>query len=80
MRASGVDPQVVKTTKRSISLKSFHSLRHSFTTALANSNVPSDLRMKLTGHKSKVVHQVYSHHEMKTLRNAIELLPRIMER
>ena len=77
MLTAGIDPQEVKTTKHSMPLKSFHSLRHSFTSALANCGVPSDLRMKLTGHKSAQVHQLYTHHELQVLRDAVESLPRL---
>jgi integrase len=79
MRAAGIDPQIVKTSKHALPLKSFHSLRHSFTSALANAGVPADQRMRLTGHKSAKVHQVYTHHEMETLRGAIQTLPRLTE-
>ena len=79
MRAAGIDPQIVKTSKHALPLKSFHSLRHSFTSALANAGVPADQRMRLTGHKSPKVHQVYTHHEMETLRGAIQTLPRLTE-
>src|SRR4029077_16167154 len=74
MRASGVDPRAVVTSKHAFPRKSFHSLRHSFASALANSGVPADLRMKLTGHKSAQIHQVYTHHEIGVLRSAIESL------
>jgi integrase len=77
MRSSGIDPQEVKTSKHALPLKSFHSLRHSFASALANCGVPSDLRMRLTGHRSETIHQLYTHHELETLRNAIESLPRL---
>ena len=80
MRDAGVDPEVTKTSKHALSLKSFHSLRHSFASALANSGVPADLRMKLTGHKSSAVHQTYTHHELETLRGAVQSLPRVRER
>jgi integrase len=80
MYQAGIDPQIVKTSKHALPLKSFHSLRHSFASALANCGVPSDLRMKLTGHKSAKVHFGYTHHELKTLRGAIESLPRLTER
>jgi integrase len=76
MHASGIDPELTKTSKHAFSLKSFHSLRHSFASALANCGVPADLRMKLTGHKSAQIHQTYTHLELATLRSAIESLPR----
>jgi integrase len=77
MHATGIDPQVVRTSKNAFSTKSFHGLRHSFTSALANARVPADLRMQLTGHKSAEIHRVYTHLELAALRNAIKALPRI---
>jgi integrase len=55
----------------------FHSLRHSFTTALCTAGVPADVRMKLTGHADARSHAIYSHHEFATLQAAIEMLPRL---
>ena len=60
---------------RKISRRTFHALRHSFTSALANAGVSPELRMKLTGHKSAEVHKGYTHLELATLRTAIGLLP-----
>jgi integrase len=77
MHQAGIDPRTVKTSKHALPLKSFHSLRHSFTSSLANCGVPADLRMKLTGHKSAKVHFGYTHPELEVLRNAIESLPRL---
>jgi len=54
--------------------RSFHCLRHSFTSWLAEADVPSDIRRKLTGHKSAGMHDLYTHHD-KSLRRAIEELP-----
>ena len=55
--------------------RTFHALRHSFTSALANSGVAPGLRMKLTGHKSEAMHRGYSHHETETLAKAIAKMP-----
>jgi integrase len=75
---AGVDMQPVKNGgQRTVSKRSFHALRHSFTSALLNANVPPELRMLLTGHKSKEVHRGYSHAELATLRTAVEKLPGI---
>jgi len=74
---AGIDPGVVQTSKNAFSTKSFHGLRHSFASALANSGVPADLRMKLTGHNSAEIHQTYTHLELQVLRGAIESLPRL---
>lgn len=60
---------------RNISKRTFHALRHSFTSALANAGVAPELRMKLTGHKSAAVHKGYTHLELETLRKAIGKLP-----
>jgi integrase len=53
------------------------SIRHSFTSALANAGVPPELRMKLTGHKSAEIHRGYTHMEMETLKDAIKKLPKL---
>lgn len=74
-RASSDAQTVQSSGHRKISKHSFHALRHSFTSALANAGVAPELRMKLTGHKSAAVHQGYTHHELETLRAAIGKLP-----
>jgi integrase len=55
--------------------KTFHSLRHSFISALANSGVAPDIRQKLAGHTDPRVHADYTHHTIKTLRDAVALRP-----
>jgi len=73
---AGLDLQTVEGDGiRNISKRTFHALRHSFTSALANAGVAPELRMKLTGHKSAKVHGGYTHLEMDTLRTAIKKLP-----
>ena len=47
---------------RSVSALSFHSLRHSFNSALANAGVSQELRQKLTGHASADMNTIYTHH------------------
>ena len=61
--------------KRMISKRSFHALRHSFISALANANVSSELRMKLAGHKSEKIHSGYTHLELTALKAAMDLHP-----
>jgi integrase len=77
MRKAGVDSQPVERDEgvRTLSRRTFHALRHSFTSALANAGVAPELRMKLTGHKTEAIHQGYTHHELETLRAAITKLP-----
>ena len=76
VRKTGLDLQTVKGAgKRMISRRTFHALRHSFTSALANQNVAPELRMKLTGHKTEGEHRKYTHHEMDNLRAAVKKIP-----
>ena len=76
MRKAGLDLQTVKGGgKRMFSRRTFHALRHTFTSALANQNVSAEMRMKLTGHTTTAMHQKYTHHEMENLRAAIEKIP-----
>ena len=76
IRKAGVDCQSVKGAGvRRQSLRTFHSLRHSFTSALANAGVSEELRMKLTGHKTRAVHRGYTHHELAILQAAVDKLP-----
>jgi site-specific recombinase XerD len=77
MRKAGIDSQTVKKSKYAFSAKSFHSLRHSFTSALANAGVSADLRMKLTGHRNLDEHLGYTHMELTALRGAVNLLPHL---
>ena len=78
MRKAGLDLQVVQGGgRRKLARRTFHSLRHSFTSALANAGVPEEVRMKLTGHSSKDIHRGYTHLELETLRQAIGTIPSI---
>jgi integrase len=56
---------------------SFHSLRHSFTSALANAGVSAELRQKLTGHADAKSHGTYTHLEFETIREALGALGRL---
>jgi integrase len=55
--------------------RGFHSLRHTFVSFLANSGISEETRMALTGHTTRDAHQIYTHHEGKTLADAIASLP-----
>jgi integrase len=77
MVKAGLDQHKVKSGRNQFSRKSFHSLRHSFSSALANAGISADVRMKLTGHKSVDVHQRYTHMQLEPLKQAIEALPRL---
>ena len=60
---------------RSVNALSFHSLRHSFSSILANAGVSEERRMALVGHASRDMHQKYTHHELEQLQKAVALLP-----
>ena len=54
--------------------RSFHSLRHSFISWLAQMDVNADVRMKLSGHSSEAVHAGYTDHG-DALKRAVSQLP-----
>jgi len=68
-----------ETTTRRHKVRSltFHSLRHTANSWLANEGVPEELRMKILGHSDKSIHAKYTHHDEKALREAIAKLPRL---
>lgn len=54
--------------------RSFHALRHTFASWLAENDVHADVRQKLTGHSSSKIHARYSHHD-EALDRAVGTLP-----
>jgi len=76
VKKAGLDPMTVQGKGiRKFSKRSFHSLRHSFNSALANAGVPEEVRMKLTGHASPVINSQYTHLQVKTLKDAVTKMP-----
>jgi integrase len=75
VRKAGLNLQTVQGGgSRKISRRTFHALRHSFTSALANAGVAPEVRMKLTGHTTEAVHRGYTHHELEVLKAAVSKL------
>jgi integrase len=72
MRKAGVDSGKLKKVEGrcQLSTRTFHALRHSFTSAMANAGVSQEMRMKLTGHKTEREHQKFEQ-----LRAAVDKLP-----
>jgi integrase len=62
---------------RSVNALSFHSLRHSFSSLLANAGIAEETRMALTGHTTREMQQHYTHRELAILRDAVAVLPRL---
>jgi len=82
MRRAHIEQRVIRERAKSgagqsVNALSFHSLRHSFTSILANCGVAEEVRMLLTGHTTRAIHQRYSHHDLAALRDAVAVLPRI---
>jgi len=79
MQRAGIEAGTNRTRRgkagRSTSRLSFHSFRHSFNSALANSGVPQELRQKLTGHRSAETNALYLHHDLEAIREAVCRLP-----
>jgi integrase len=81
MERAGIDDGVARKKDgklgRNVSRLSFHSLRHSFNSAMANADVPLEIRQKLTGHASKDMNKHYTHLELETVRRAVESISRL---
>jgi len=82
MAQAGVVGEVLHRAKkggqgRTVRALTFHSLRHSFNSAMANAGVPQEVRMKLTGHMSAEMNRGYTHHELEPLRAAIARIPAV---
>jgi integrase len=58
-------------TRRRQNERGFHSLRHTFISALASADVSSELRMKLSGHADLKSHSGYTHTEFEQLAGAV---------
>ena len=59
---------------RQLRMKSFHALRHSFISRLANADVSSDVRKVLAGHASESAHKKYVHLALDTQMRAIAVV------
>ena len=77
--ASGTLREAAGRSGRKVAERSFHSLRHSYVTALSHANVAVELRQKLAGHASEEQSLHYTHPEFAALRDAIEKLPGLGE-
>jgi integrase len=76
VKKAGIDPMTSQGKgTRNFTKRTFHSLRHSFNSALANAGVAEEIRMKLTGHSSKAMNDRYTHLQVAALKNAVTSLP-----
>lgn len=60
---------------RAVYPRSFHSLRHTFNSWMLNRGVAQETRQKIVGHADSETNTIYSHHEIETLRAAVEAVP-----
>ena len=80
MEKTKIDPQPIKNgvgKARTKNRLSFHSLRHSFNSMLANKGIASEVRQQLTGHSSDAMNQKYTHLELERLREAVSVIPNL---
>lgn len=64
-------------TGRSVSVRSFHALRHSCISQMMNAGIEPEIRQLISGHSSLAIHQGYSHAEWKTLDAAVQAIDRL---
>lgn len=77
---AGIDLMVVQGKgTRNFTRRTFHSLRHSFNSLMANAGVTEEVRMRLTGHSSRDVHAKYTHLNVEPLKQAITSLPTLKQ-
>ncbi|MCX6924757.1 MAG: site-specific integrase [Verrucomicrobia bacterium] len=80
VRRAKIDPQKIQGKgNQKFTRLTFHSLRHSFNSALANAGVSQELRMRLTGHSSVGMNDRYTHQALKPLEQAMSVLPSFNE-
>jgi integrase len=82
MQRAGIEQRVIRERKaesggRCVNALTFHSLRHTFNSILANAGIPEETRMALTGHTTREMNQRYTHRELAIYREAVSVLPRI---
>lgn len=77
LKGSGIRQQTTgeEGRGRAFNTRTFHSLRHTYVSALEAAGVPPDQRMLLAGHLDTKSHSTYSHTSLETLRQAVEKLP-----
>lgn len=78
MAKAGIDPEIIKGNGiKNFSQLSFHSLRHTFNSLLANNGVDQETRKKLIGHKTDAVNTGYTHLDIEKLKGAMDKLPQL---
>ncbi len=79
MARAGIDDHAVVTKSvrnvvgkvRHLAQRSFHSIRHSYNSELANTGASQEIRRKLVGHADNEINDVYTHMNVAVFRQAI---------
>jgi integrase len=78
---AGIESEEIRerqgTKGRTVRALSFHSLRHTMNSILANEGVSQELRQSIVGHASKTINSHYTHLELSTMQSVIAKLPQI---
>lgn len=82
VQRAGIEQRIIRERKadssgRSVNALTFHSLRHTFNSILANAGIPEETRMALTGHTTCEMNQIYTHRQLQTYVDAVAVLPRV---
>lgn len=76
MKRAKINPQNIQGKgKQRFNRLTFHSLRHSFNSELANAGVHPEIRMRLTGHSSFDMNDRYTHQALGPLEAAMSFMP-----
>jgi integrase len=79
MRSAGItQDREDQKSGRSFASLSFHSLRHSFESHLADAGVSAETRRELAGRADEAVQRGYTHLQLATMRQAVEKLGRVL--
>lgn len=73
LERSGVAVEVLKPNKNAWSSKGFHSFRATLPSLMSKLEVPVEVRMKILGHSSMEIHQLYTHFDDQPMRQALTL-------
>jgi integrase len=82
MEPAGIQQRVIRErdaagSGRVVNALTFHSLRHTFNSILANAGIAEETRMALTGHTTREMNQRYTHRQLSIFQDAVSVLPGI---
>jgi integrase len=81
LREAGIESEEIRERSgkkgRVVHALSYHSLRHTMNSILANEGVSQELRQSIVGHASKTINSHYTHLELSTMQSVIAKLPKI---